>query len=248
MQEKVGLAGAGWDHLGGGPCASPVNLVGRGAGSILRGPAVFAGVIRLAERCLPSHPAITSRLNSQGESLQEGESFVVPLLMDGYVFTLAFPTSWLLDGYLSDEFIYAGTPESWGQRRSIYYSGLAQGRRNNREEMGSGCTSKLSLPFPSRSPRFHLAGGKGQAQASGLACQRLVSLTSCHTGHLGFLPVCPAKGDFFHGEKSPAAKPFAGSSDPAQTRRFTEGDHGLYILPRGSGRHQQLGGHIGRRT
>lgn len=162
------------------------------------------------------------------------------------MFTLAFPSSWLLDGYLSDEFICAGTPESWGQRRSIYYSGLAQGRRNNREETGSGCTSKLSLLLPSQSPRFHLAVGKGQAQPSGLVCQRLMSLTSSHAGHLGFPLVCPAKGDFSHGEKSPAAKPFAGSGDPAQTRRFTEGDDGLYIPPRGSGRHQQLRGHIGR--
>lgn len=81
----------------------------------------------MGEFWLPFHlsTAIASRLNSQGESLDEGESFVTHLLMDGCLFTLAFPTSWLLESYLSDEFIRTGTPESWGQRGSIYYSGLA---------------------------------------------------------------------------------------------------------------------------
>lgn len=42
-----------------------------------------------------------------------------------------------------------------------------------------------------------------------------------------------------------AVNPFAGSSDPAQARRFAEGDHRLYIPLRGSVRHQQLGGRVG---
>lgn len=43
-------------------------------------------------------------------------------------------------------------------------------------ETGGGCTSKPGLRFPPLSPRFHLAVVKLQAQASGLACQRLVSV------------------------------------------------------------------------
>lgn len=46
----------------------------------------------------------------------------------------------------------------------MYYSGLAQGRRRNRKEMGGGCTSKPGLCFPNLSPRFHLAVVKLQAR------------------------------------------------------------------------------------
>lgn len=91
------------------------------------------------------------------------------LLMDGCVFTLAFPALWLriVIGVMNSS--AQGPPNRGGQRGSIYYSGLAQGRRNNREEMGGGCISKPGLRFPSLSPRFRLAVAKLQAQASGLA-------------------------------------------------------------------------------
>lgn len=55
---------------------------------------------------------------------------------------LGFPHLVPADSYLSDEFIHAETLELWGQRGRIYYSSLAQGRMNNREEPGGGCTSK----------------------------------------------------------------------------------------------------------
>lgn len=96
-------------------------------------------------------------LNSQGESLQEGESFIKPLLMDGCVFSLAFPPRGC---YVSDEFICAGTLKSWGQRGSIYYSSLARERRNNREETGGSCTSKLSEPI------FSISSGHGETTGS----------------------------------------------------------------------------------
>lgn len=57
LQEKISLAGKGWDRLRGGLCSSPVNHVGRGAGSILCGSVGFAGLIQLGGRWLPSHLA-----------------------------------------------------------------------------------------------------------------------------------------------------------------------------------------------